>query len=263
MARRDAASPPEDLIEQYLLGRLPDRERASAESLLFENESFYEAVRDAEDALIDRYLAGELAAADREAFERHFAASPTRRERIAFARALTRAEGAPRRPRSPRATWTALAATLFLGALWLAEQNAGPSRPSPSPAPAHSPTGALTPPPEVTPAPLRLRLQAEVLRSAGAWPRVDLPVAAPTVQLVAELERAPAHGTYSGSLRLVGGGSVWRGPAVVDAALGTIHVDVPAHLLQAGDYALSFEPRRALPDEYFFRARRSSGTQPD
>jgi hypothetical protein len=75
-------------LDAYLLGRLSHGEQTQIETLLFEDDDVFEAVRDAEDGLIDRYLAGELTAADRAAFEHTFASSRSRQERIAFARAL-------------------------------------------------------------------------------------------------------------------------------------------------------------------------------
>jgi hypothetical protein len=293
MRSRDREPSRDDRIERYLLGRLPDRERAPTESSLFEDEAFYEEVREVEDTLIDRYMAGELSPDDREAFERHFANSPSRRERIAFARTLATAPvlpegvhaaaGAPSgvsparldaRVRIPRAAWTAVAATLLMGALWLAGR--GPFRQAPSPLSGSPLTGPLpvgSPPPdarepsaspEIPPEHLAvlLRLQPDILRSSGAWPRLSLPLGAPTARLEADLEGRPSRGTYTAILHRASGSPLWQGPATIDEARGKIRVDVPGSVFEPGDYVVTFNApggRRGEGVDYVFVVRGSRG----
>jgi anti-sigma factor RsiW len=88
-------------IEAYLLGRLPDEEQPQIEALLFEDDDMFEAIRDAEDDLIDRYLAAELPPADREAFEHAFATSTSDRSG-SRSRALSRGRRFLRTQRHPR-----------------------------------------------------------------------------------------------------------------------------------------------------------------
>jgi len=72
----------------YLLGALPDSESERLDEMTFIDGEFAEAVKIAEKDLVDSYVGGELSDQMREQFESHYMASPLRREKVAFARAL-------------------------------------------------------------------------------------------------------------------------------------------------------------------------------
>jgi anti-sigma factor RsiW len=72
----------------YLLGKLSEDEASSLESLYFSDDAAHDELLTAEDELIDRYVAGELRAADRERFEKLFLTEPSRRQRVEIATEL-------------------------------------------------------------------------------------------------------------------------------------------------------------------------------
>jgi anti-sigma factor RsiW len=274
-------------IEDYLLGRLARAEQSRIESLLFEDDEVFEAIRAAEDDLIDRYLAGELSPADKEAFERKFAASPLRQERIAMARTVSRAlaPGAPTRgiepPTTARGTAPAprarlapakwfslpagatLAAALIIGVVWLARlttrvDQVGPQQPAVQPtSPASTAPTAAT---ETLPAPaLFLLRRVELRRGAGSLPALRIPEGAAAIRLRAELEALMTSSRNAVALRRVEGSTVWRGWAQQDADRRTVTVTVPAQVLQPGDYVLSLAAPQSPPEdaaEYPFRVYR-------
>jgi hypothetical protein len=86
-----AAAPDQRRLQLYLLGLLPAGEAEQMESLYFQDGPVFDALVLAEDELIDAYVGGRLAPDDRSGFEAAFLASPDRRERVEFARALQRA----------------------------------------------------------------------------------------------------------------------------------------------------------------------------
>lgn len=72
----------------YLLGSLPETETERFDELCFTDEEFAAALHAAENDLIDSYVQGELAGAPLEKFNSHYLASPLRREKVNFAKAL-------------------------------------------------------------------------------------------------------------------------------------------------------------------------------
>src|SRR4051812_7338736 len=87
----------ESLLVRYLLGNLTEEEQVRVEDQAFAEPDYLRAIEAAEADLIDYYVRGELAQADRQAFERRFLTSPQRRGKVEFARALARvtAEATP------------------------------------------------------------------------------------------------------------------------------------------------------------------------
>jgi hypothetical protein len=167
----------EERLTRYLLGRMDPEEQALVEERYLADPAFHEELRATERDLIDRYVHGEIAEPD--AFERHFLSSPTRRQRVEFARALSRSlardpvvsqrTGSPTRgPVLPREggssgrVWQLLAASLvILVGGWLLIQ--GWRRPSPPQQAGPTPQGqphrsqpqapSSTPPRDGTPGP--------------------------------------------------------------------------------------------------------------
>lgn len=73
---------------RYLLGELSEEEQSLLEEEYFDDPAFFQEVRARRDDLIDAYLRGELSPDERARFETYFMATPRRRERVEFARAL-------------------------------------------------------------------------------------------------------------------------------------------------------------------------------
>jgi hypothetical protein len=78
----------DDRLAAYLLGRLSPEQEDTVEIEYLGAADACDRLEAAEDELIDAYVAGRLAADDVPRFEERFLASPARRERVAFARAL-------------------------------------------------------------------------------------------------------------------------------------------------------------------------------
>ena len=254
-------------IEGYLLGRLSEEERALVEARLFEDDQLLTTMEDAEEHLIDRYLADELSPQDREAFERHFAASRWRRERVAFRRmlpralapaeaahrptgvatALARAEVAPPGRGRRSVAWLGLAAALLvLGLGWWARRWPGSTAASPGPfarttrpdTPMPVPSSSVGP---VTPLPPRaaLVLHAGLLRAGSTrLPRLRAP-AEGDVRLDAELDHRLVSDHGAATLSTVEGRVVWTGTFRTSADGHTATVVLPARLLRPADYVLS------------------------
>jgi hypothetical protein len=81
------AKAPEDL-RLWLLGLLPDHESRVLEERLITDADFYEELLIVEDELIDEYIAGRLTTDERTAFESYFMNSPERQEQFRIANAL-------------------------------------------------------------------------------------------------------------------------------------------------------------------------------
>jgi len=78
----------EDLIERYLLGELSAAERAALENEYLVDKAKYDQVCRIEDDLLYRYARGALSPADRERVERQYLTNPWRRRHLEFAKAL-------------------------------------------------------------------------------------------------------------------------------------------------------------------------------
>jgi hypothetical protein len=129
---------------RYLLGRLSEKEQEEVEEAYFTDSGLFERMLAVRDELIDDYLRNGLSLPEREQFERHFMASPQRRERVEEVRALMQAvsqglveePAAPARARSEPVPWrlklresvsgrlfvpviTTVALLVFLGGIWL------------------------------------------------------------------------------------------------------------------------------------------------
>jgi hypothetical protein len=78
----------EDLIERYLLGELSAAERAALENDRLVDGAKYDQICRIEDDLLDRYARGALSPADRERVERQYLTNPWRRRHLEFAKTL-------------------------------------------------------------------------------------------------------------------------------------------------------------------------------
>jgi hypothetical protein len=75
-------------IRRYLLHDCGEDEASAMEDLYFRDPQRLEEIQDVEAELLDQYVRGRLPEADRIRLERHYLASPARRQRVGFARAL-------------------------------------------------------------------------------------------------------------------------------------------------------------------------------
>ena len=78
----------EGLIERYLLGELSAAERAALENEYLVDKARYDQVCRIEDDLLDRYARGALSPVDRERVERQYMTNPWRRRHLEFAKAF-------------------------------------------------------------------------------------------------------------------------------------------------------------------------------
>jgi anti-sigma factor RsiW len=77
----------EGLIERYLLGELSAAERSALENEYLVDGSKYDQICRIEDDLLDRYARGALSPVDRERVERHYLTNPWRRRHLVIPRA--------------------------------------------------------------------------------------------------------------------------------------------------------------------------------
>jgi hypothetical protein len=80
----------EILLRRYLLGQAAEEEQRVVEHSLLANQEYFNRLLRCEEELIDEYACGAIKGADKECFERHFLATPERRESVAFAQAMHR-----------------------------------------------------------------------------------------------------------------------------------------------------------------------------
>ena len=76
------------VLRRYLLGSAPASERERLEQALFADEGLYEELLATEDELIDEYLGGRLPESQRASFLQYLSALPDCRQKLAFAEAL-------------------------------------------------------------------------------------------------------------------------------------------------------------------------------
>lgn len=80
----------ESLLIRYLLGKLNEEEQVQVEDRAFTEPEYLGALESAEADLIDAYVRKELPQSDCEVFERQFLTSPSRRNKVEFAKAFVR-----------------------------------------------------------------------------------------------------------------------------------------------------------------------------
>jgi hypothetical protein len=133
----------ERLIRQYLLDELSEEEQAKVQDRLLCDRQFFDRLVVEENELMDDYLRGALTRQREEKFESYFLASPERRQKLRFAKALKkriseealskpRIEGSLRRKHLfglkgfslPSFAAGAVAALIFVVGAWVAIENA-------------------------------------------------------------------------------------------------------------------------------------------
>jgi hypothetical protein len=253
-------------IRQYLLGRLAPEQWTPLEERLLTDGDFHDELSIAEDELIDRYLAGDLAAEDRETFETHFLLAPERQKKLRFARALRRYVAAEAASAPHAASTTADDLRQNDSAVTVEHETRGggdavaPLTPDKKnffkllfgrrPALAFSLAAlllvaavswlAVRRTPRFEPRnPHTVALAHGLVRGgSGELTRVGLPAEADALRLRLELP-ADDHPTYRAELQTAEGRAVHASDALkaVDAAgARVVEVDVPAESVPAGDY---------------------------
>jgi len=98
------------LLNQYLLGALPEAEVERLDELSVTDEAFAAKLGEAENDLVDGYNRGELRGETLELFKSHYLSSSTRRDKVKFAMALheaSQAQGISNAPAVPEVTQSA------------------------------------------------------------------------------------------------------------------------------------------------------------
>lgn len=268
---------------RYLLGEASEEECASLEQEYFERQEALERIEAAEDDLIEDYLAGQLAAAERDRFERGYLSSPEHRVRVETVRRLieqgSRASLASPQKRpaawSTRITrngpWLALAASILVVAsvaLWMflpfgarpAEVAGNPASQPPPPVTAGSGTNT----PSSAPVVFALAVSPVAVRGGSDTPAVVIPAVTDVVGIRLESDGENRNLTASrASIRTVSGRDAWQGAVAVaaESSPGTVaRIDVPAAAIPAEDYLITLfgTDQRGVETEwaqYFLRVR--------
>ena len=106
-------------VREYLLGHLNDVQQEQIEQRLMVEDDLFEELEISKGELIEEYRAGELAAQEKEWFERHFLASSEGRERYTLAVALGQIEPQPATQQQPvRPTFLERLISLFKQPRW-------------------------------------------------------------------------------------------------------------------------------------------------
>ena len=109
----------DESITRYLLGDLAETKQVEIEDRAFRDKEYASQIDAVEDDLIDDYVRGELSTSARRQFERRFLASPERRRKVEFAKALAQvvSEGEETEtaaaPNPSIATWRGFLAAFF------------------------------------------------------------------------------------------------------------------------------------------------------
>ena len=271
------------LIRQYLLGRLDEQpnieEKLSNDILL--NDEMGDIVDSIEDEIIEEYLDGRLNSADREAVESHFLRPPARQEKLRFAELLRRhfdtrlAERVPDAERSLRMpapgqshlrTYGQFAVLLLVCAssiIYIAGLRRTNARLQADLA-QQTEQAASAPQPlaQLQPAMVPLTLVAD--RSRGAGPKIPLiEIASSTQRLIVEIALQSAGPTpYNVRLETKSGaGPLWTAkllPLISPAGDARLVFDVPATKINSDVYSFAVSSSSSPGGErhYDFEARR-------
>jgi hypothetical protein len=265
----------EHRLTRYLLGQMSPEEQARLEERYLADPDLHAELRAIERELIDQYVHGELS--NTAAFEQYFLATPSRRQKVAFARALKRSlahapigaesEAAGRQRGSWLASWRrlfdvpnrvwqpilAMVVVLAVGWLVLSRRQEPVDRVAQTPlqpdrGASGSPASPAIPQPEVTepprPAAPPPRVATFILASSLTRSRddtqtliIDRDVA---VRLELQLETGD-YRSYRAVLRTAEGGERWNRDQLRSertTAGEAVVVTLPAGLLTGQDYTI-------------------------
>jgi len=233
---------------RYLLGQADEEECSGIEREYFADESALERIAAVEEDLIEDYLGGRLPAGERSQFERHYLASPQHRARVETIRRLSALAWDDRtggsvsgasRVRTRSLAYLALAAAVLIavGLLWRAIPR---RQPAPSIVLTHPAPPSPAPRPAETRQVFAVSLSPIAVRSASDSQNVVIPAGTSAVALQLEGDNDPTKATNARAvIQTVAGDEVWRGAADPAASLpaGVIaRFDVPASRLGIDDY---------------------------
>jgi hypothetical protein len=218
---------------RYLLGQSSEEECAAIERQYFADATALDRIAAVEDDLVEDYLAGRLAADERDGFEKHYLASPQHRTRVETIRRLIAMPGEGRRRVRSSFRYLAIAATLLMsvGVLW----RVVPRRPE-NAGPPERPVTSAQPDRRI----FAVSLSPIAVRSAGNSQGVVIPAGTDVVALQLEGDTGPAKAANARAvIQTVAGDAIWQGPASSppDLPAGVIaRFDVPASRLGFDDY---------------------------
>lgn len=224
-------APNEDqVLREYLLGRLAPDSRTRVEDRLFSDDRlFWEHLCLVEDELISDFARGVLTTEDRADFQQRFACTEERRSKIEFARALQ--NHVDREEQRQTAAWS-----------WLRRPLAAPPWALAAAALALAViTGTIVYRVVVAPGAtgtVAVALSFSLTRGSGELPRVRITPDIAFVRLLLDPGPEP-HTAYRVTLHEVSGTEIWSRSSLTPASVegGTaLVVMLPAELLADGDY---------------------------
>ena len=285
-------------IRSYLLGEISEDERERLEKRLLADDGYFEQLLFVEEDLIDEYIVGKLTTAERASFDAYFLNAPQRQEHLRFAKAFKRytasstvkkssevavspslsplqAFSLSLRPARPVFIFAVILA-IVIGGFWLIKRwsqldpvmtRNDPATPTPVPQPSQIANSngdeiatQVTPTPaannanvEPTPIPparnedpkssvVSVVLASGLSRGDGGFKRVKVSPGTSVVRLQLELDPASSdYQSYRAVLQSASGQDVLsrgglRARATADGK--KIMLDVPARLLKGDDYYL-------------------------
>ena len=249
------------LARRYLLGETSDDENSSVELEYVRDGGALDRMAAVEDELIEDYLAGRLDDRTRAQFEGHYLASAHHRVRVETVRRLADSAVPRQRFAQRRAGLLGLAAAAVLvlvTSVWLLRGggSAPPKVSTASPA-----TGANSRASAATPVIFAITIAVDDVRGQGDRPPVVVP--AGTDRVLVNLENRPGGEPLAqgrATVRTVPGGEVWSGPAASGDPAILARFEVPAAALAPDDYVIDVRGRTPSGVEqqssrYFLRVR--------
>lgn len=259
----------DDAARRYLLGDAAEDECLALEQEYFKDAGAAERIARVEEDLIEDYLDGRLSPDERDAFERHYLATPGHRIRLETIRRLRRR--VPARTGASLWPWLALAAALVVatGTWWLVAPGSvrAPEIRTAERQTSAAPTGPAVkpPPPPAPPAPRVFAISLPPLSVRGPEAATAHVIPADTDVVLLQLQAdAPALLEQPRiAIETVEGRQIWTGPAAAQIRPfdGTIaSTNVPADRLPSNDYIVRLFARDAGGRErerarYFVRIR--------
>lgn len=233
----------DELLTRYLLGSLPEEETERLDELSVADDEIAWRLQAVENDLVDRYVRGDMKGDTLDRFRSAYLASPARRKKIAFAKALDSVEH--RGKGSGISPWWAVAAAAVIAIAVMTsllfiprhEQRMAPpeviarvAKPQPAPAPR-----------PIAPVMTATFLLPPPARGAGSIETLDVPAAAQRVVIRLQLE-SDDFPEYRAVLRdLATSEIVWRSEPVRSAPEGkwrSVAIEIPRPTLSQQHYGL-------------------------
>lgn len=275
-------------LRQYLLGAASEDECTVIEREYFERAEALDRVAAAEEDLVDDYLSGRLSGDERHLFESRYLASPHHRIRLAVARRLGTVAAPSPGPRialrwwswvavsSPRLAQAAAAASLVLAAaagIWIfTSRTTTPPASATRDAASGTVPGTTAPPvtPPASPAPglparsvVALSISPIGVRGAGSPATLTIPPGTDIVILQLEGDAGEARIARGHAIvRTVSGEEVWRGETMPAGGAPPVlaRLEIEAGRIVPDDYIVELFERDGRGGEaerhrYFLRVR--------